>query len=105
MKASKSYACSNSKSEPNKRNDKGKYIIEVEPNNIFSTTNIYNNELEHREEGEHLFYPKMWVKVSPLQFIVDSGSQKNLISTDFLKWFGLLITPHPQLYNIKWLHQ
>jgi hypothetical protein len=26
------------------------------------------------EEGEHLFHSQMWVKGTPLHFIVDSGS-------------------------------
>jgi len=47
----------------------------------------------------------MWVKGSPLQFIVDSGSQKNLISAEVMKWLGLPTTPHPQLYSIGWLHE
>ena len=47
----------------------------------------------------------MWVKGSPLQFIVDSGSQKNLISVEVVKRLGLLTTEHPQPYTIGWLHQ
>jgi hypothetical protein len=42
----------------------------------------------------------MWVKGTPLHFIVDSGSQKNLISTEVIKQLGFLTTPHPQPYNI-----
>jgi hypothetical protein len=47
----------------------------------------------------------MWVKGSPLQFIVDNRSQKNLISVEVMKWLGLLTTSHPQPYTIRWLHQ
>jgi len=47
----------------------------------------------------------MWVNDSPLQFIVDSGSQKNLISVEVMKWLGLPTTAHPQPYTIGWLHQ
>lgn len=47
----------------------------------------------------------MWVKGSSLQFIVDSGSQKNLISAEVVKQLGLLATPHPQPYSIGWLHE
>jgi hypothetical protein len=47
----------------------------------------------------------MWVKGSPLQFIVDSGSQKNLISIEVVKWLGLPTTTYPQPYTIGWLHQ
>jgi hypothetical protein len=36
----------------------------------------------------------MWVKGTLLHFIVDSGSQKNLISAEVVKQFGLSTTPH-----------
>jgi hypothetical protein len=57
------------------------------------------------EEGERLFHSQMWVKGTPLHFIVDSGSQKNLISAEVVKQLGLSTTPHPQPYNIGWLCQ
>eukprot|EP00253_Pinus_taeda_P015030 PITA_15030 len=47
----------------------------------------------------------MWVKGSQLQFIVDSGSQKNFISVEAVKRLGLPTTTHPQPYTIRWLHQ
>ena len=47
----------------------------------------------------------MWVKGTPLHFIVDSGSQKNLISAEVVKQLGLSTTPHSQPYNIGWLRQ
>jgi hypothetical protein len=47
----------------------------------------------------------MWVKGAPLHFIVDSGSQKNLISVEVIKWLDLPTTPHLQPYTIGWLHQ
>ena len=47
----------------------------------------------------------MWVKCLPLQFIVDSGSQKNLISVKVMKQLGLPTTPHSQPYSLWWLHQ
>jgi hypothetical protein len=47
----------------------------------------------------------MWLKGSPLQFIADSGSQKNLISVEVMKRLGLPTTAHPQPYTIGWLHQ
>jgi hypothetical protein len=47
----------------------------------------------------------MWVKGTPLHFIVDSGSQKNLISAEVVKQLGLLTTPHPHPYNIGWFRQ
>jgi hypothetical protein len=47
----------------------------------------------------------MWVKGTPLHFIIDSGSQKNLISGEVVKQLGLSTTPHLQPYNIGWLRQ
>jgi hypothetical protein len=47
----------------------------------------------------------MWVKGVPLRFIVDSGTQKNLISTEAVKQLRLSTTLHPQPYNIGWLRQ
>jgi hypothetical protein len=47
----------------------------------------------------------MWVNGTLLHFIVDSGSQKNLFSTEVVKQLGLSTTPHSQPYNIGWLRQ
>eukprot|EP00253_Pinus_taeda_P036053 PITA_36053 len=47
----------------------------------------------------------MWVKGSLLQFIVDNGSQKNIILAEVVKQLGLLTSTHPQPYTIGWLHQ
>jgi hypothetical protein len=47
----------------------------------------------------------MWVKVTPLHFIVDGKIQKNLILVEVIKQFGLSTTPHPQPYIIGWLRQ
>ena len=44
MRASKSDACSDSESEPDKVNDKGKKIIDAEPNATVSTTKIQKEE-------------------------------------------------------------
>jgi hypothetical protein len=56
-----------------KNNGKGQ-IIDADPTAIVSTATI------QPEEGEHLFRSQIWVKGTPLHFIIDSGSQKNLIS-------------------------
>ena len=40
LKASESYACSDPESKPDKRNDKGKQIIDAEPSAIVATTKI-----------------------------------------------------------------
>jgi hypothetical protein len=67
------------------------------------TTTIQLKEPTDPEEGEHLFHSKMWVKGTPLHFIIDRGSQKNLISIEVIKQLGFSTPPHPQPYNIRWL--
>jgi hypothetical protein len=80
-------------------------IIDVEPSATVTTTKVQPSEPEEPEEGERLFHSQMWVKGAPLHFIVDSGSQKNLISAEVIKRLDLPMTPHPQPYTIGWLRQ
>jgi hypothetical protein len=70
-------------------------MIDVEPSAIVATTKVQLGEPDELEEGECLFHSQMWVKGTPLHFIIDSGSQKNLISTEVIKRLALLKTPHP----------
>jgi hypothetical protein len=101
LKASESEVGSDSESDP----DKGKQIIDAEPSATVATTKVQPSEPEEPEEGECLFHSQMWVKGAPLHFIVDSGSQKNLISTEVVKRLNLPMTPHPHPYTIGWLRQ
>ena len=77
----------------------------MEPSAIFSTTKLQREDLEDPEEGECLFHSQMWVKGSPLQFLVDSGRKKNLILEEVMKHIGLPTIAHPQPYTIGWIHQ
>jgi hypothetical protein len=95
----------NPDSESDSKNTGRRQIIDADPTTIVATTTIQPEEPTDPEEGESLFHSQMWVKGTPLHFIVDSGSQKNLISAEVVKQLGLLTTPHPQPYNIGWLHQ
>jgi hypothetical protein len=101
MKYSESEEDSNSESNPKS----GKRITNVEPSATITTTKVQRGKPEEPEEGEHLFHSQMWVKGDPLHFIVDSGSQKNLISVEFIKQLELLIKPHLHPYTIDWLRQ
>ena len=101
MKSSELDPDSDSKTEPGK----GKRIIDAEPNSTVTTAQIQSVELEDPEEGERLFHSQMSVKGTPLHFVVDNGSQKNLISVEVVKRLKLSTTPHPQPYNIGWLSQ
>jgi hypothetical protein len=95
----------NPDSESDYENTGKRQIIDAYPTAIVATTAIQPEEPTDPEEGEHLFHSQMWVKGTPLHFIVDSGSQKNLISAEVVKQLGLLKTPHLQPYNIGWLCQ
>jgi hypothetical protein len=59
---------------------KGSRLLMQSPVPLLPPPRSRRIEPKDPEEGECLFHSQMWVKGSPLQFIVDSGSQKNLIS-------------------------
>jgi hypothetical protein len=91
VKASESDVGSDSESEP----EKGRQIIDAEPSATIATTKIHPGEPDEPEEGERLFHSQMWVKGTPLHFIIDSGSQKNLISVEVIKRLALPTTSTP----------
>jgi hypothetical protein len=101
VKASNSDAGSDFELEP----ERGRQIFDVEPSTTVATTKLQPGELDEPEEGERLFHSQMWVKGTMLHFIMDRGSQKNLISIEVIKWLALPTTPHPQPYTIGWLCQ
>jgi hypothetical protein len=59
--------------------ERGRLIIDVKPSATVSTTKLQPSEPDEPEEGECLFHSQMWVKGTPLHFIIDSGSHNNLI--------------------------
>jgi hypothetical protein len=101
VKAFESDAGSEYESEP----ERGRRIIDTEPSATVSTTKLQPRESDEPKEGECLFHSQMWVKGTPLHFIVDSGSHNNLIPTEVIKRLALLTTPHPKPYTIGLLHQ
>jgi hypothetical protein len=84
----------NPDSEFDRENIENRQIIDADPTSTVVTTTIQLEEPVDPEEGEHLFHSQMWVKGTPLHFIVDKDSQKNLISNKVLKQLGLSTTPH-----------
>ncbi len=58
-----------------------------------------------QDDEERLFHSQMWVGGKALHFIVDSGSQKNLIFVETVKRLNLKTTPHPQPYSMGWVSQ
>jgi hypothetical protein len=101
VKASESDEDSDSETEL----ERGRWIIDTEPSATIATTKIHPSEPNEPEEGEHLFHSQMWVKGTSLHFIIDSGSQKNLILEEVIKRLALPTILHPQPYTIGWLRQ
>jgi hypothetical protein len=64
----------NPDSESDSENIGKRQIIDTDPTAIVATAAIQPEEPMDPEEGEHLFHSQMWVKGTPLHFIVDSGS-------------------------------
>ena len=95
----------NPDSKSDYENTSKRQIIDANPTVIVAAATIQPEKPIDPKEGECLFHSQMWVKGTPLHFIVDSGSQKNLISAEVVKQLGLLTTPHPQPYNIDWILQ
>jgi hypothetical protein len=95
----------NPNSESDSENTGKGHIIGTDPTAIVATATIQPEEPIDLEEGECLFHSQMWVKGTPLHFITNRRSQKNLIATEVVKQLGLSTTPHPHPYNIGWLRQ
>jgi hypothetical protein len=70
VKASESDVGSDSESEL----EKGRQIIDVEPSATVDSTKIHLSEPDEPKEGECLFHSYMWVKGTPVHFIIDSSS-------------------------------
>jgi hypothetical protein len=62
----------NPDSESDSENTGKRQIIDADPTAIVATTTIQPEEPTDPEEGECLFHSQMWVKGTPLHFIVDS---------------------------------
>jgi hypothetical protein len=69
------------------------------------TTTIQPEEPTDPEEGERLFHSQMWVKGTPLHFIVDSGSQEEPHLSRGRQIVGIVDNTTPTPYNIGWLRQ
>jgi hypothetical protein len=99
VKSSKLDVGSDSESKP----ERGRWIIDEEPSAIVSSTKLQPSEPNEPEEGVHLFYSQMWVKFTPLHFIVDRGRKNNLISAEVFKRLTLPTMLHLHPYTIGWL--
>ncbi|GKE62507.1 hypothetical protein Tco_1512874 [Tanacetum coccineum] len=54
-------------------------------------------------EKEELFLMKIQVKHEVIEAIVDTDSQKNLISASLVRKLGLPTTQHPSPYSLGWI--
>jgi hypothetical protein len=61
----------NPDSESDSENNGKGQIIDANPTSIIATATIQPEEPANPEEGEHIFHSQMWVKGTPLHFIVD----------------------------------
>ena len=52
---------------------------------MVATTKIQKVKCKDEKEGDHFFHSHMWVNGLSVQFIVDNGSQKNLILAKVIK--------------------
>lgn len=84
----------------NSEKEENDSIIEENPYVVVGTTKVLP-----REDEERLFHSQMWVDGKPLHFIVDSGSQKNLISRETVKGLNLKVIRNPQPYSMGWVNE
>jgi hypothetical protein len=92
-------------SESGYENSSKRKISDANPTATVVIASIQPEEPIYSEEGELLFHLQMWVKGTPLHFIVDRESQKNLISAEVIKQLGLLTKQHPYPCNIELIFQ
>ncbi|KAA8535891.1 hypothetical protein F0562_030894 [Nyssa sinensis] len=57
------------------------------------------------DEKEELFNVRIQIKQEVIGAIVDTGSQKNLISTSLVQKLGLDTIPHPKPYPLGWIQK
>jgi hypothetical protein len=84
----------NHDSESNPENIENRQIIDANPTATIMTTTILLEDPIDPKEGECLFHLQIWVKGTPLHFIVDNDSQRNAISCKVIKQLGLSTIPH-----------
>jgi len=65
-----------------------------------STLVLVNTQEESRDR-ERLFTFRMQVKQKMLTTVLDSGSQKNLISSSIVQELGLVVKDHPDPYELN----
>jgi hypothetical protein len=67
------------------KKNKRRQIIDAQPTAIVVTKKFQPKEPKDPEEGECLFHSQMWVKGTPLHFIVDRKRQNRIISAEVIK--------------------
>ncbi|GJX81571.1 glutamate-rich WD repeat-containing protein 1 [Tanacetum coccineum] len=69
-----------------------------------ATTQSLNTK-EQPDKKEELFTLHIQVKQELIEAIVDTGSQKNMISAGLVQRLGLTTTPHPRPYSLGWIQK
>ena len=108
IKASESDTYSDTESEPKKGNDKGKKIIDAEPNDIVATTKIQKEELEDSDGEEHIFHSLvvsliLWFR-GTFPFLLIRISKVSLFLFEFLLNFGSIPICHTKRGDVEELH-
>ncbi|GKE76838.1 hypothetical protein Tco_1542958, partial [Tanacetum coccineum] len=63
------------------------------------------NTKEQPDKKEELFTLHIQVKQELIKAVVDTSSQKNMISTGLVQRLGLTTTPHPHPYSLGWIQK
>ena len=72
----------------------------TEPNKKLNLMARDASELPEDDLREKLFTVKMQVKTTLVDAVIDSGSQKNLISETLVQKLGIETKPHPRPYPL-----
>ena len=75
----------------------------TEPSKKLNLMALDASELPEDGLREKLFTVKMQVKTTLVDAVIDSGSQKNLISETLVKELGIETKPHPRPYPLGWI--
>jgi len=62
---------------------------------------LLQSEKEQKQRNT-LFRMKCKIKGKFCNLIIDSGSSKNLVSTEVVEKLKLKCTPHPEAYRVSW---
>ena len=77
----------------------------TEPNKKINIMCRVGEVPEKDDPRERLFTVKMQIKTTLVDAVIDSGSQKNLISQSLVNSLGLTTSKHPSPYPLGWIQK